>query len=200
MDRAKENDMRFAAILALSLAASVASYAPVRGQGVNLDAVAALPGAQTTTTVHEDGSEDTEVKLPNGVTFHQVRRDGNAQTFANDVSGHGAVLCSWGIYVALEAALEVCPEYRDEPLKAGLNDAIDRINDFIVANSLSPVTKTELEKRAASVTGDVSQLCRPGGPVAAMLKSFKSMPHDKFMSSVADLLSVPRPPVMNPCL
>jgi hypothetical protein len=192
--------MRFAAILALSLAASVASYTPVRGQGVNLDAVAAQPGAQTTTTVHEDGSEDTEVTLPNGVVFHQVRRNDNTQTFASDVSGHGAVLCSWGIYVALEAALEICPEYRNEPLKAELADAIDRINDFIVANSLSPVTKTELEKRAASSRRDVSQLCQPDSPVAGMLKSFQSMPHDKFMSSVADLLSVPRPPVMNPCL
>jgi hypothetical protein len=192
--------MHFAAILALSLAAIVASYAQVRGQGVNLDAVAAQPGAQTTTTVNEDGSEVTEVKLPNGVTFHQERRNGNTQTFANDASGHGAVLCNWGIYVALEAALEICPVYRNEPLKADLADAIDRINDFIVANSLSPVTKSELEKRAVSMTGDVSQLCRPDGPVAEMLKSFESMPRDKRMSSVADLLSVPRPPVMNPCL
>src|SRR5258708_16467804 len=159
--------MRFAAILALSLAAPLASYAPVRGQGVNLDAIAAQPGAQTTTTANKDGSEVKEVKLPNGVTFHQVRRNGDTQTFGNDVSGHGAVLCAWEIYNALAAAIEICPEYRSEPLKADLADAIDRINNFIVANSLSPVTKTELKKRAASRGEDVSQLCQADGAVAA---------------------------------
>jgi hypothetical protein len=125
-----------------------------------------------------------------------VRRGPSETTL---VSGHGAVLCVWGIYIELAAALERCPEYRDEPLKADLADAIDRINDFIVVNSLSPVTKAELEKIAASRKEDLLRICRPDG-AAGMLKLFKSMPHDKFISSVADLLSVPRPPVGNPCL
>jgi len=103
------------------------------------------------------------------------------------------------IYIELAAALEICPEYRNEPLKADLADAIDRINDFIVANSLSPVSKAELEKRAASRREDVS-LCRPNGALGGMLKSIGSASHEKLMSSVADLLSVPRPPVANPCL
>lgn len=193
-------DMRFAAILISSLAVSLALYGSATGQGVSLDAIAARPGAQTTTTMSNDGSEVTEVKLPNGVVFHQERRNGRTQTFGNDVSGHGAVLCSWQIYVGVAAALEICPEFRNEPLKADLANAIDRINDFIVANSLSPISKAELEKRATSRRVDASQLCRPDGPAAAMLKSFGSVSHDKLMGSVDDLLSVPRPPVMNPCL
>jgi hypothetical protein len=193
-------DVRLAATLVSSLAVSLASYGSAMGQGVNLDAIAAQPGAQTKTTMSNDGSEVTEVRLPNGVVFHQERRNGKTLTFGNDVSGHGAVLCSWEIYVGVAAALEICPEFRNEPLKADLANAIDRINDFIVANSLFPISKAELETRAASRTGDASQLCRPDGPAAAMLKSFGSLSHDKLMSSVADLLSVPRPPVMNPCL
>jgi hypothetical protein len=78
-------------------------------------------------------------------------------------------------------------------------NAIDRIDDFIVANSLIPVSKAELQKGAASRRENVSQLCRSDG-LAGMVKAFGSISHDKFMSSVADLLSVPRPPVMNPCL
>jgi hypothetical protein len=111
-------------------------------------------------------------------------------------------MCAWEIYVGLAAALETCPEYRNEPLRADLSNAIDKINDFIVANSLSPVSKAQLEKGAAS-RRDVPGLCQPDG-AAGMVKSLASVSHDqlhdKLMSSVADLLSVPRPPVMNPCL
>lgn len=190
--------MRFATIFVSSLAVFLTSYTPATGQGVNLDAIAAQPGAQTTTTMNKDGSEVTIVKLPNGVVFSRVRRNGETQTFGNDLSGHGAVLCSWQVYVVVASVLEICPEYRNEQLKADMADAIDRINDFIVANSLFPVSKAELEKRAASMRE--SRLCERGGPAAEMLKSFGSMSHDKRMSGVADLLSVPRPPVMNPCL
>jgi hypothetical protein len=108
-------------------------------------------------TVNKDGSEDTVVKLPSGVVFHRVRRNGETRTFGNDLSGHGAVLCSWEIYVALAAALGICPEYRNEPLRADLANTIDRINEFI--NNLFPVSKAELEKLAAS-RRDASRLCQ----------------------------------------
>ena len=189
--------MRFTAIFVSSLAVCLASYAPATGQKVNLDTIAAQPGAQTTTTINNDGSETTVVKLPNGVVFHQGRRNGKTWIVGTDHSGHGAVLCSWEISVVLAAALEICPAYRNESLKDSLASAVDRINDFIVANSLFPVSKAELEKRAASKRE--ARLCRSSG-VAGMLKSFGSVSHDELMSGIADLLSVPRPPVMNPCL
>jgi hypothetical protein len=63
--------------------------------------------------MNNNGSEDTVVKLPSGVAFHWVRRDGETRTFGSDLSGRGAALSSWGIYVGLAAALEICPEYRD---------------------------------------------------------------------------------------
>lgn len=191
------NDVRFAAILVLSLAASLASYASAAGQDMNFEAIVAQPGAQTTTNINKDGSEDTVVKLPSGVVFRSVRRNGKTQTVGADHSGHGAVLCSWEIYVTLAAALEICPEYRNESLKTSLTSAVDKINDFIVANSMAPVSKAELEKSAISKRE--GRLCQSRG-VAAMLKSAGSVPHDELMSGVADLLSVPRPPVMNPCL
>jgi hypothetical protein len=181
------------------LTIALATYVPATGQGVDFDAIAALPGAQTTTTKSTDGSEVTEVKLPNGVVFHRERRNGETSTYGADLSGHGAVMCAWRIYNGLAAALESCPEYRNEPLKADLADAIDRINDFIVANSLSPVTKAELERTAAAAMKEnVPRLCQ-SGDLAGMLKS-AGLAHDRFMSSVADLLSIPRPPVTNPCL
>jgi hypothetical protein len=100
------------------------------------------------------------VKLPSGVAFHWVRRNGETRTFGSDRSGRGAVLSSWGLYVDLAAAREICPEYLNKPLETDLANAVDKINDFIVANSLFPVSKVGLEKRAASRWEDVSRLCR----------------------------------------
>jgi hypothetical protein len=193
----KEKDVRLTAIFVSSLAVCLASYLPATGQEVNLDTVAAQPGAQTTTTINNDGSEETVVKLPNGVIFRRVERNGETRTVGTDLSGHGAVLCSWEIYATLAAALEICPEYQNESLKASLASAVDRINDFIVANSMFPVSTAEVEKRAASKRE--ARLCR-SRDLAGMIKSIGSVSHDKLMSGVADLLSVPRPPVMNPCL
>lgn len=189
--------MHFAAIFVLSLAVCLASSAPAAGQEFSLETIIAQPGAQTTTTLNKNGSEDKVVKFPSGVVFHSVRRNGKTQTAGVDQSGHGAVLCSWEIYVTLGAALEICPEYRNESLKISLANAVDRINDFIVANSIFPISKAELEKRAAAKRE--VRLCR-SRTVAGMLESVGSVSHDKLMRGVADLLSVPRPPVMNPCL
>jgi hypothetical protein len=189
--------MRYRGIFISGLAACLTSYALAAGQELDWETIIAKPGAQTTTTVNKDGSKETVARFPNGVAFHQGRRNGEMWIVGTDHSGHGAVLCSWEIYVTLAAALEICPQYRNESLKANLASAVDRINDFIVGNSMFPVSKAELEKRAASKRE--VRLCQ-SRTVAGMLKSLQSVPDEKLMSGIADLLSVPRPPVMNPCL
>jgi hypothetical protein len=96
--------------------------------------------------------------------------------------------------------LRLALSIENDSLRADLSDAIDRVNDFVVANSPSPASKAELEQAAASRRENVLKLCPANSSLGEMLKAFGSMSHDKLMSSVADLLSVPRPPVMNPCL
>jgi hypothetical protein len=63
---------------------------------LNWETIIAQPGAQTTTTVNKDGSEDTVVKLPSGVSFHQGRRNGKTWIV-------GTLKCSlWKMMLAIE--------------------------------------------------------------------------------------------------
>lgn len=166
------------------------------------DRMMALPGTTKTVTIASDDSVRTEIRFASGVTFFEVRKDGKSTYFSVDNSGHGAVMCSWTIYVEMSAAMDVCPD-PDPRFKEELTSAIDRIDDFIVANSPLPVTKAAIEERqkaemARTAKLGAARLC--SGDFAQLLAKLRATPREKFRHEVDDLLSVPRPPVMNPCL
>ena len=81
----------------------------------------------------------------------------------------------------------------DKDFEALLDEAIDKTNNFIVANSLTPTTKEELEDKIKQST---SYGCAPRG----IINRFKAHSPEKFRSATDDLLSISRPPVMEPCL
>jgi hypothetical protein len=130
-----------------------------------------------------------------------------------DNSGHGAVMCIWGIYTGLRASLDICPSDNpdDEKLKTALDEAINRINAFIVANSVPPITEATLEDqvntqvlktrtKAGSMSKDeLTKKCATSD-VGKMLDKLRSSPREQLKANVDDLLSVPRLPVINPCL
>jgi hypothetical protein len=113
----------------------------------------------------------------------------------------------------VEKRSDACPTdlVGDGELKAALNDAINRMNDFIVANRNNGVTKDALQDRInkqvlaaretlSGLSDDERAKKCAAGDVAKMLDRFRSFPSDKIKKGVDELLSVPRPPVMNPCL
>ncbi len=128
-----------------------------------------------------------------------------------DRSGKGAVLCGWEMYVALRNMVEICSPSEESEIMKNLNYAIEKTNDFIVANSLHPVTKADLEKgikaRLIVLKEDMSMLeeydirqeCSSGHAAQAK-KRLISLSSEEFRKSVDDFLSIPRPPVMEPCL
>jgi hypothetical protein len=125
-----------------------------------------------------------------------------------DNSGHGAVLCSWEIFLDVRAALENCASEEDKKLKKVVDNSIGRINDFIVANSLTSVTKNEVERSArekiARERKQFAVMSKEGQKKACssnFLQHFTRYVSDgKFEQEINELLSVPRPPVLNPCL
>lgn len=118
-----------------------------------------------------------------------------------DNSGKGAVLCIWSIYDAVRLVGRECHAGQDAAFQAELEQSIARIDDFIIANSKHPVSKEQLDaRRAQGLRGlqmhgsicagsaeQLYQMLRRGGPEA-------------LRAQTADLLSIPREPVMNPCL
>jgi hypothetical protein len=84
---------------------------------------------------------------------------------------------------------------------------VDAINDFIVRNSPKPVTKEQLEKRISDEGSRFrANLQKAGGPDKCSLDAWGQMimrleqrSRRVRMKQLSDLLSIPRPPVMNPC-
>ncbi len=128
-----------------------------------------------------------------------------------DRSGKGAVRCAWEIYVAMKNMSDLCFPSDDSEFKDNLNYAVDKTNDFIVINSLSPITKTEIEeeikKKFLTLKEQTAKMSKEefekectSGDIAKMKKHMMSIPTEEFRKEIDDSLSIPRPPVLNPCL
>jgi hypothetical protein len=187
---------RLFAALGLVLAAAPAG-AQEQAQWARLRA---LPGASISQSTDTRGQAFEEVRLPSGVVFMKTEQG----VVGIDQSGRGAVLCQWQIYIAILGTLDNCPAGDEPPLQDELTEAIERINGFIVANSLDPVTREQvneavMQRRAASRAkpwwtappGDIGRACR-SEELAGMLRSMRA--------ETDKLLGLPRPPVLNPCL
>lgn len=171
-----------------------------------------------------DGTETREINLPGKIFVQESRKDGRVfQTYAADRSGHGAIRCVKGIYVEVKTWLDVCSDFNNQKSSEILASAIKRINKFIVKNSLHPISMDELNaslaahqnnframlieahKTAGVTDGEKLLQCRekqnkPLGFHEKMADGIAKMPAKEFDQSIDDLLSVPRLPVMNPCL
>src|SRR5260370_31697699 len=183
-----------ATLLILFLAAGATTHA--RAQQINLDALAKQPGFQVTTKVVK-GEEVTEIRKATVVITISPRG-----TVGWD-SGHTAILCAWQIYVDLKLTSDIrCPDSEPE-LKRDLTDAVEGLKDFIVANSLTPVARTDLDafvqKRwtekfsrvPKSVAG--TEKC----PMLDWLADFQKDGQEKRRAELATMLACPRPPGMN---
>jgi hypothetical protein len=179
--------------LALILVAGTA-----HGQPLDLDAIGRQPGTEITRQ-----GDNVEIRR-GGVT---VIVDRNGGELGVDRSGT-AVLCYWGIAIMAKISADLCYPGEFTELSRTLGEQIAAINDFIVANSLRPVTKDSLEKtiadRYAETAGRMkavgvppAQYCRRERE--AFLEPWNANLGD-FRQSFQAVLAVPRPPVMNPCL
>lgn len=187
-----------AVAIAFLLFASFAPLLPV--SAVDLDAFGKQPGVDVSKRVIGD-KEVTEYRK-GGVVFQKWPD----RVLSVDQSGLGAVLCTWSIYVNVMLAARACfPDGRDE-VKEDLAHAVDAMNDFIVANDPDPVTKSNLEafiaKRGADKFSRIPSYLvgTPQCPLADMLAEIEKAPREQRRASIVKLLSVPRPPVMSPCL
>jgi len=122
-----------------------------------------------------------------------------------DVSGHGAVLCSWWIYLSVQMFTDAC-KWPRQPADDAIDEAIVDIDKFIIANSPEHPTQAMLDE--AKRCWDVKNLSQQEQDLVKkgcskpepLIEKLRSPSADEIKASVKDLLSVPREPVMNPCL
>jgi hypothetical protein len=131
-----------------------------------------------------------------------------------DRSGKGAVLCLWHILLHAQAVVEKCGWER-LPVDDAIDRAIIATDAFIIVNSSSPVTQDDLAAAKARISaeaiGEMSSpipseawVCSvregqytPGTLAQAMREDFTAQELDAW---AADALSVPREPVLDPCM
>lgn len=166
--------------------------------------------AQTPWTLEKDGRETRSFSLPGGIDISQTRKAGKVSSLEMDNSGHGAVMCAWEIYSSILAWAELC-QAEDLEWIGTVSGGLDRINDFIVANSLDGVSKQTLEARLARILApirekrptfspqDLARVCR-ANTTGQMFTHIKNRGRPTFQTDLDNLLSVPRLPVFAPCL
>lgn len=194
--------------LLLALVSS-AAFGETTPPSAYFDALAAQPGAEVTRRTEGD-AEIGEVRL-RGVLLEEIRRAGQVRGLATDRSGHGAVLCAWHIQITVRAALALCPHDGDGALQEDADRAVQDITDFIVANDPMRAPRTEWAARmdliesdlrtaaTRSASGRNAERC-PTDMVDDLVSALRQTSREQRRQAIANLLSVPRPPVMAPCL
>lgn len=169
-----------------------------RAQQLDYDEIAKRPGfAMTRETVK--GEEVVTIRKAT-VTI-QIDKKG-----ALGIDQDTAVMCVWTIYVGLHVAADYCFPDSEKELREDFADAVEHFKDFIVANSLTPVRRSDLdayvETRRKELLARASKL-PAGAPRCArtdMFTHYQADGGEKRRADVARMIAVPRPPVMNPCL
>jgi hypothetical protein len=122
--------------------------------------------------------------------------------------GKGAVLCTWLILIDTRAEMDICTPGKSSSFREDLSWAIDATNEFIFANSPTPITKGMLEEVISRRLSDVRAKMAAGEPTIVdcqltrreNVDSLETQSREDFRSRIADFLSVPRKPLMYPCL
>lgn len=189
----------------LSLGTAWAQPAPREGL---FETFARQPGARIVQTGPDGQPVAVEV---NGVVMTRMVQGGRTIVAGVDRTGRGAVLCIWMMLNVVQMALEACHSDDDIVLRQETAASVQRMLDFILANDLERRPRAEWEAvldhqrrpmRDQLSSTDPTRLanaCRTG-PVGDVLRNYRSMPPAERQRMVDDLLSIPRHPVLNPCL
>jgi hypothetical protein len=155
--------------------------------------------------------KDVEITTKNGLRTANFSGDvviyeqKNGEVWSTDNSELGAVMCAYMIYSETNILLNTCFKNTHSNFKVAYGAAVARIKDFIVLNSITPITKTELDATSNRMFEEghkgasLDQICAsdflPQGEKDMSTERMK-----EFEQEIDKLLSVPRPPVMEPCL
>jgi hypothetical protein len=118
-------------------------------------------------------------------------------------TGAGAVLCIWALYLTVQAETAACAMAR-LPVDDAIDEAIVAIDEFILANSSLRPTRAMLEDFKRRAAESHLNFARRHGMARSCgsrdIERFRKGDPEQIRASTKALLTVPREPVMNPCL
>jgi hypothetical protein len=91
-----------------------------------------------------------------------------------------------------------CFANEDAEFKAALSEGIERIDQFIIDNAPTTSERLAKAKRDMRFVSPEISICRPD--LVSIYLNMRQAGPEALRRSIADLLSVPRKPAMNPCL
>lgn len=205
-----ESRMTTRPILYFAFAAAILVVGPGAGHAAQADAwntpydrLFDQPGAEVSNDVNDKGQEERKLIIPGKTMIIQRRDGGKVRTIVSDLSGLGAVLCTWMIFRDTRAALEVKGGDTHPAAVKRLDSGLHRLNEFIAENSIEHRTVGDLEKayraRLEKIRQDGSAPKILDG-FAALVTGLEKEPQEKFEAGLDKFLSVPRLPAMDPCL
>lgn len=127
-----------------------------------------------------------------------------------DTSGKGAVLCTELILMEVRYMSQLC-KWERTPADDAIDRAINDIDAFVLENSSTPVTQEQLDQQKLDYfshrekPGDTSPIRCVADPVKfdtdmKFLWDIHQQDPAKLTAWILDLLSIPREPLLNPCL
>jgi hypothetical protein len=159
------------------------------GSTIDFDALAAQPGTEVIRSRDPNGDELLELRRA-GVVITQRLHDGKAvKTETVDRSGKDAVFCVWELWVSLREDFATCYADSHADIHEELDSDIEAINRFIVANDIFATSMDQIQAR-------IDQ--QHAGYQAEISKQTPA--RIRMHRKIVDVLSIPRPPVSNPCL
>jgi len=194
------------AILVPALGARASDWGPV------WDSLAEQPGATVSDGMDASGAPIRQINLASNVSFLLRKQGDHVEVTGVDNSGHGAVACAARTFPTLLFILDTCAPGKYPELRKTLGQTLNDIDDFIVKNSIVPVTKESLQQERRDAEAKIHAMSPADVAKECHKPDFQSWlskvepaggEHDeseRIRKVTKELLSVPRPPVRNPCI
>ncbi|MER2253046.1 hypothetical protein ABS772_24305 [Methylorubrum podarium] len=156
-----------------------------------------LVWAEDRARVAQTPDQATSAETVNGI---RTERHGTS-VLKIDTTGKGAVLCMLGLLEGIEKIGSECRAGEDPEFQHEVRRSIERIDQFVVENSVPRLTSEQVTaQRAARDRMVVPHVSLCGKDSVLIYQALRASGADKLRASVTDLLSIPREPVINPCL
>lgn len=156
-----------------------------------------VPPAHAAPESQGEKSKEVPATSPGGIQMFQQ----GDRVLRYDNSGKGAILCTWSIFETIRAVGQECYKGQDTAFQAELDRSMERIDEFIIKNSKHPVTRAEIEAERAQNLQKLRSgwyMCIGYGP--RMYEDLRKKGPETLNVQTTNLLSIPREPVMNPCM
>jgi hypothetical protein len=146
-----------------------------------------------------------------GAKYHGETTDGKTRWMGIDHSRHGAILCTHAFYVLAAQHIDSCEPGDNTDKRDAIQQAISTVHDFIVENSITPITRQQLDEQLAANNAkksetektpsaeNVRQTCKYVNSITQNIMAVGSTPEER-QAALKKRLGPPRWPVLNPCL